>query len=133
MQIEQVREEVARLTVCFRFANELDATAIQVIYAPYCESSAVSFESIAPSVEATGQRIWRISTQFPWIVGELDRRILRYAYGSQHRERATYQWSVDATVYVGRNRKGDRFGARVIHQSLSHSRPPGLLQSLCRY
>ena len=29
-----------------------------------------------------------------------DRRVLGYAYGSRHSERAAYQWSVDATVYV---------------------------------
>ena len=84
----------------FRFAEELDAAAIQAIYAPYCESSAVSFETRAPSTEEIGQRIRKISEQFPWIVGEVDHRILGYAYGSRHRERAAYQWSVDATVYV---------------------------------
>ena len=86
--------------VTFRFAEEQDAAAIQAIYAPYCESSVVSFETKAPSVEEIGQRIRRISQQFPWIVGELDHRILGYAYGSRHSERAAYQWSVDATVYV---------------------------------
>ena len=84
----------------FRFADEQDAAAIQAIYAPYCESSVVSFETKAPSVEEIGQRIRKISEQFPWIVGEFDRRILGYAYGSRHSERAAYQWSVDATVYV---------------------------------
>ena len=84
----------------FRFAEKTDAAAIQAIYAPYCESSAVSFETKAPSVEDMGQRIRRISEQFPWIVGELDHHVLGYAYGCQHRERAAYQWSVDATVYV---------------------------------
>ena len=86
--------------VGIRFAEELDAAAIQAIYAPYCESSAVSFETKAPSVEEIGQRIRKISDQFPWIVGERDRRVIGYAYGSRHSERAAYQWSVDATVYV---------------------------------
>jgi len=86
----------------FRFAEEQDAAAIQAIYSPYCESSTVSFETKAPSVEDMGQRIRKISEQFPWIVGELDRRVLGYAYGCQHRERAAYQWSVDSTVYVSR-------------------------------
>jgi L-amino acid N-acyltransferase YncA len=86
--------------VTFRFAEEQDAAAIQAIYAPYCESSVVSFETKAPSVEEMGERIRKISGQFPWIVGELDRRVLGYAYGCQHRERPAYQWSVDATVYV---------------------------------
>jgi L-amino acid N-acyltransferase YncA len=84
----------------FRLAEELDAAAIQAIYAAYCESSAVSFETRAPSAEEIGQRIRKISKQFPWIVGEVDHRILGYAYGSRHSERAAYQWSVDATVYV---------------------------------
>src|SRR5205823_15134762 len=37
----------------------------------------------------------------PWLVYE-DRagRIAGYAYGSRHRERAAYQWSVDVSVYV---------------------------------
>ena len=83
-----------------RFAEDLDAAAIQGIYAPYCEFSTVSFETKAPSVEDMGRRIRKISEQFPWIVGELDHHILGYAYGCQHRERAAYQWSVDSTVYV---------------------------------
>ena len=41
----------------FRFAEQPDAAAIQAIYKPYCESSAVSFETSAPSVEEIGQRI----------------------------------------------------------------------------
>jgi len=84
----------------FRFAEDQDAAVIQAIYAPYCESSVVSFETKAPSVEEIGQRIRKISEQFPWIVGEVDHRVLGYAYGSRHNERAAYQWSVDATVYV---------------------------------
>ena len=56
--------------VGIRFAEELDAAAIQAIYAPYCESSAVSFETKAPSLEEIVQRIHKISGQFPWIVGE---------------------------------------------------------------
>src|SRR6187549_3489268 len=53
--------------VGIRFAEELDAAAIQAIYAPYCQSSAVSFGTKAPSVEEIGQRIRKISDQFQWI------------------------------------------------------------------
>jgi len=88
------------LTVRFRFANELDAAGILAIYAPHCDSTAVSFETIAPSAEEIVNRIRKISRQFPWIVGESESGILGYAYGSQHRERAAYQWAADATVYV---------------------------------
>jgi len=101
----------------FRFAEEQDAAAIQAIYAPFCESSAVSFETKAPSVEEIGQRIRKISEQFPWIVGEFDRRILGYAYGSRHSERAAYQWSVDATIYVSKESQRTGLG-RGLYTSL---------------
>ena len=101
----------------FRFAEQADAAAIQAIYAPYCDSSAVSFETSAPSVEEIGLRIQKISGQFPWIVGELDGRILGYAYGSRHHERAAYQWSVDATVYVSKESQGNGLG-RGLYTSL---------------
>jgi len=88
------------LTVRLRFANELDAAGILAIYAPHCESTAVSFETIAPSKEEMGNRIQKISRQFPWIVCEAESEILGYAYASSHRERAAYQWAADATVYI---------------------------------
>jgi phosphinothricin acetyltransferase len=103
--------------VGIRFAEELDAAAIQAIYAPYCESSAVSFETKAPSVEEIVQRIHKISGQFPWIVGERDRRVIGYAYGSRHSERAAYQWSVDATVYVSPSAQRTGLG-RALYTSL---------------
>jgi phosphinothricin acetyltransferase len=103
--------------VGIRFAEELDAAAIQAIYAPYCESSAVSFETKAPSLEEIVQRIHKISGQFPWIVGERDRRVIGYAYGSRHSERAAYQWSVDATVYVSPSAQRTGLG-RALYTSL---------------
>jgi L-amino acid N-acyltransferase YncA len=117
----------------FRFAEELDAAAIQAIYAPYCESSVVSFETKAPSVEEIGERIRKISEQFPWIVGELDHRVLGYAYGCQHRDRAAYQWSVDATVYVSPLAQRTGLGRGLYTSLFRILALQGYLQSLRRH
>ncbi len=77
-----------------------DAPGILAIYAPYCESSYVSFEVVAPSVEQMQERINHISPQYPWLVGEIDGQVAGYVYASQHRVRAAYRWSVDVAVYV---------------------------------
>lgn len=84
-----------------RFAETSDAAAVRGIYAPFVESTAVSFEIVPPTVEEMAERIARISAQYPWLVCESDGVVAGYVYACQHRERAAYRWAVDVTVYVG--------------------------------
>ena len=83
-----------------RLATEHDAEAIAAIYAPFCNSTAVSFEDTPPSPVEIAQRIARITQRLPWLVLKDDGDVAGYAYASPHRERAAYRWSVDVTVYV---------------------------------
>lgn len=84
-----------------RLATISDAAAIRSIYAPFCEnSSAVSFETEAPSVEEIACRVKKTLERFPWIVFELDGVVLGYAYAGEHKSRAAYRWSTDASVYL---------------------------------
>jgi phosphinothricin acetyltransferase len=88
------------MTPIIRFAEQADAAAIQAVYGPYCESTTVSFEGAAPTVEQMADRIARISPQFPWLVCEIDGELAGYVYASQHRERAAYRWCVDVAIYL---------------------------------
>jgi L-amino acid N-acyltransferase YncA len=85
-----------------RLATSDDAAAIADIYAPYCASTAVSFEVDPPSAEEIAKRIATITAQYPWLVLEDNGVVAGYAYASRHRDRAAYQWSVDVAVYVNR-------------------------------
>jgi len=86
--------------VRIRSAGENDAPALLAIYAPYVERTAVSFETAVPSVEEFAARIRKSVAQWAWLVAERDGRCLGYAYGSTHRERAAYRWSVETSAYV---------------------------------
>jgi L-amino acid N-acyltransferase YncA len=88
------------MTSTIRFAEPRDAAAIQAIYAPFCESTVISFEAVAPTVEQMAGRIAKTLPQFPWLVCEANGEIAGYVYASQHRERAAYRWCADATVYM---------------------------------
>ncbi len=89
------------MTDRLRLATEADAAAVQAIYAPYVEKTAISFETEPPSVAETAARIARTGITYPWLVYETDAGgVLGYAYASQHRDRAAYRWSVDVAVYV---------------------------------
>jgi L-amino acid N-acyltransferase YncA len=86
-----------------------DAAACAAIYAPYVVGAATSFEEAAPHAAAMGARIERTAATHPWLVAEdVSRRVLGYAYASQHRERAAYRWACDVAVYVasGAQRQG---------------------------
>lgn len=88
-----------------RLATPADAAAIAAIYAPYCESSVISFEVAAPSAEEMARRITAIGAQRPWLVLEDEdaargRRLAGYAYAAPHHERTAYQWAVSTAIYV---------------------------------
>lgn len=88
------------MSVSIRFAEPGDAAAIQAIYAPNVESTAISFDLEPPSVEEMAVRMAKISSQYPWLVCEVEGVVAGYVYACQHRERAAYRWAVDVTVYV---------------------------------
>jgi phosphinothricin acetyltransferase len=81
-----------------RLANSDDARAVATIYRPYVTESAISFEEEPPTAEAMAGRM--ASTVGPWLVVERDGCVVGYGYGSRHRDRAAYAWSVDVSVYV---------------------------------
>jgi phosphinothricin acetyltransferase len=96
-----------------------DAAAIQAIYAPIVEQTAISFEDAAPSVEEMSRRISDISASHAFLVAERDRSVLGYAYGSQHRARAAYRTSVDVTVYVAEQARRSGVGRALYIELLS--------------
>jgi phosphinothricin acetyltransferase len=83
-----------------RMAGPADARAIRAIYAPFCATTAVSFELEPPSEDEIAARVRAVTASYPWLVLDDDGAIAGYAYAGRHSERAAYGWSVDATVYV---------------------------------
>ena len=88
------------MTTSVRLATEADAAAVAAIYAPFCESTPVSFEEAAPSVAEMAGRIRKTLEHFPWLVLDDGGVVAGYAYASKHRERPAYRWAVDVSVYV---------------------------------
>lgn len=84
-----------------RPATERDAAALLAIYRPFVESTAVSFETVSPTVEEFAARIAKVSAGWRWLVAEQGGRCVGYAYASAHRERSAYRWSVEVSAYVG--------------------------------
>jgi phosphinothricin acetyltransferase len=88
------------MSATIRLATGNDAAGILAIYAPIVRETAISFEVEPPDASEMRQRIENTLVRFPWLVCMDHGQILGYAYASQHRTRAAYQWSVDVSVYV---------------------------------
>ncbi|UYN89377.1 MAG: N-acetyltransferase [Anaerolineales bacterium] len=86
--------------IALRLATKEDAAAILEIYAPIVNNTASSFEIEVPALGEMQTRIQSISNSYPWLVAEHESRILGYAYASQYRQRAGYNWAVETSVYV---------------------------------
>lgn len=84
-----------------RRVEKSDAQAIRDIYAPFVSESATSFEVEPPDAAAMERRILDLQERFPWLVYEVDRKLLGYAYASPHRAaRKAYQWCVEVSIYI---------------------------------
>ena len=96
-----------------RPATVQDVPRILEIYGPYVKNTAISFEYKVPSLEEFTQRFLRITAWFPWLVWEEDGVILGYAYGSRPFERAAYQWSAEASIYLCPDAWGKGIGKKL--------------------
>ena len=91
-----------------RQAHEADAPSVLAIYAPFVEQTAVTFEIVVPSVDEFAARIAKSLSKWQWLVAERGGRVVGYAYGSTHRERAAYRYSTEVSAYIdaGSHRQG---------------------------
>ncbi|MFI6076886.1 GNAT family N-acetyltransferase [Actinoplanes sp. NPDC051343] len=100
-----------------RDAEEADAPACALIYQPYVTGTAITFESAPPSPPEMAARIAAASATHAWLVAELDRRVVGYAYGGPFAARDAYRWSCEVSVYLemGRRRTG---AGRALYEAL---------------
>ena len=105
------------MSMIIRLARGDDAPAIAAIYAPYVSETPISFELVPPTGGEMANRIAKTLTRYPWLVAEIADAVVGYAYASQHRERAAYQWAADVSVYLHKDQHGRGIG-RALYTAL---------------
>lgn len=118
-----------------------DAGAVAAIYEPHVTSGLASFETEAPDATEMATRIARTLRWAPWLVAvetpaadddrvtSADDRVIGYAYGSRHAERAGYRWAVDLSAYIAPDRQGRGVGRRLYEALLPVLRSQGFLNA----
>ena len=98
------------MTPTIRLATEADGAACAAIYGPFVEDTSISFELTPPSAADMAARIAKTLARTPWLVVEVDGTVRGYAYGTRHRDRPAYDWTVETAVYVDRAFAGRGIG-----------------------
>jgi phosphinothricin acetyltransferase len=105
------------MSATIRLATTADGPALARIYAPAVTEYTTSFESDAPDGVEMSRRVERLLARTPWLVCESQSEVIGYAYAGPHRDRWSYQWSVEVSAYVAADahRRGV---ARALYTSL---------------
>jgi len=93
-----------------RIAKKEDAKELLDIYAPYVENTAVTFECAVPSLAEFEERIEHTLEKYPYLVAEIGGEIVGYTYAGPFKPRASYDWSVETSIYVREDHRGTGIG-----------------------
>jgi L-amino acid N-acyltransferase YncA len=96
-----------------RRALEADANRITEIYNWYVLNTIITFETASVSPNEMTERIQERIDNYDWLVGEVNHRIVGYAYYGSFRPRAAYGHTVESTVYLSQESIGNGFGRRI--------------------
>ena len=96
-----------------RTAQISDAEELLAIYKPYIENTAITFEYDVPSIEEFANRIKTTLKKYPYIVAELNGKIVGYAYAEVFKGRKAYDWSVETSIYIRLENHGNGIGRKL--------------------
>ncbi|MDD3306673.1 MAG: GNAT family N-acetyltransferase [Acetobacterium sp.] len=103
--------------ISIRWAKTPDAEALLGIYAPYVRETAITFEYTVPTLEEFCERIGKTVAKYPYLVAVYEEEILGYAYASEFKNRAAYDWAVETTIYVKQDSRKSGVGKK-LYQTL---------------
>ena len=102
-----------------RRATAADAPAIATIYNHYVDHTIVTFEEAPVGADEMARRIEAVLRTHEWLVVTGDDVVLGYAYASRFRERLSYRYTAESTVYLAPQHCGKGLGAPLYRALLS--------------
>jgi phosphinothricin acetyltransferase len=113
--------------VIVRSASAADADTLARIYNYYVENTVVTFEEEPVSAEAMATRVAEVQgLSLPWLVVEVDDKVVGYAYANKWKARSAYRYSVETTIYLEHGHAGRGVGKTLYSALLPHLRGRGI-------
>ncbi len=101
------------MQIKIRQATVADAESLLKIYAYYVTETAISFEIKIPTLTNFRARISQTLKKFPYLVAEVENKIVGYAYAHEFVGREAYKFSAELTIYLDKNFRGVGIGKKL--------------------
>lgn len=106
-----------------------DLPTIQAIYAHHVQHGTASFELDAPDLaEMTARRDNVLANGFPYLVAARDGKVLGYAYANLFRTRPAYRFTVENSIYIAPDLRGQGIGKKLLGELLTRCEAAGCRQ-----
>lgn len=101
--------------VVIRDAADGDMTDVQGIYAHHVLNGLATFEEVPPTVdEMRDRRTAVLAAGLPYLVAELEGRVVGYSYATSYRPRPAYRHTIEDSVYVADGLRGRGIGVALL-------------------
>lgn len=111
----------------FRSASHSDATQLVEIYNHYISTSTVTFDTNPWTVDDMIHKMEMVEALgMPFIVVELSDAVVGYAYLSRWREKNAYAATMENTLYVRDNTRGQGIGGPLLNELLDRGQRAGV-------
>jgi phosphinothricin acetyltransferase len=112
-------------------ASQPDLAEIQAIYAHHVLHGTGTFEEVPPSLEEIQAR-WQagLAAGYDWLVLKDETGLLGYAYTGPFRQRSAYKWTVEDSVYVRDDVRGQGVGRTLVTALVARAEAAGFRQML---
>lgn len=122
---------MSSLTPVVRTARESDADAIAAIYAAHVLTGVATYEETPPDGAEMAARLRKVvSGGYPYLVAELEGRVVAYAYASAWNERSAYRFTAQDSIYVDDAMRRRGLGRLLLGALLDECRGAGLKQMM---
>lgn len=98
------------MDLLIRFAKMEDAEELLALYTPYVTDTVITFEYEVPSLDEFKDRMRQTMKKYPYLVAEQNGEILGYSCAGAFKGRAAYDWAVETTIYIRKDRQKQELG-----------------------
>jgi L-amino acid N-acyltransferase YncA len=114
-----------------RNATDADVPDIQAIYAHHVLHGTGTFEEEPPSVEETAARFHKVVDHgHVWLVATDATGVLGYGYYAPFRERSAYRFTVEDSIYVREDVRGQGVGKALVTRLIALATAQGMRQMI---
>jgi len=119
------------IPIPIRPAEPPDLAAFTRIYEHAVRHGTASFEIEPPSEREMAQRYEALRVgAYPYLVAELDREIVGYAYAAPYRARPAYRWSVEDSIYIAPAMQRRGIGRALLERLIAEAEAGGFRQMI---